>query len=87
MANTTHEGETLSIMATRSSIDKKGDTTCIDNVDDTFRREHLSKYPLLTDKSDEELEQLNKSVLRKLDWKFLPCITMMLLMKYAYQSQ
>lgn len=41
----------------------------------------LQRYPLLADKTEEELEALNKSVLRKLDWKFLPCITIMLLMK------
>lgn len=41
----------------------------------------LERYPLLKDKSKDELEALNKKVLRKLDWRFLPCITMMLLMK------
>lgn len=78
MANPREAGETVSV---RSSTDKKGDTTHIDNVEDITNREYLSKYPLLADKTDEELELLNKSVLRKLDWKFLPCITFMLLMK------
>lgn len=41
----------------------------------------IQQYPLLKDKSEEELAALNKAVLRKLDWKFLPCITLMLLMK------
>jgi hypothetical protein len=41
----------------------------------------IQQYPLLANKSPEELAALNKSVLRKLDWKFLPCITFMLLMK------
>lgn len=41
----------------------------------------IQQYPLLAGKSPEELAALNKSVLRKLDWKFLPCITFMLLMK------
>jgi hypothetical protein len=41
----------------------------------------LERYDLLKNKSQDELDALNKSVLRKLDWKFLPCITAMLLMK------
>lgn len=45
---------------------------------------YLEGYPLLRDKSEEELAVLNKKVLRKLDWKFLPCITAMLLMKYVF---
>ncbi|KAH6982641.1 major facilitator superfamily domain-containing protein [Ilyonectria destructans] len=40
------------------------------------------RYPLLADASDEKLESLNKAVLKKLDWWFLPSITMMLLMNY-----
>lgn len=43
--------------------------------------EYLARYPALAGKTEEELAKLNKSVLRKLDWKFLPCITLMLLMK------
>lgn len=43
----------------------------------------IQQYPLLREKSPEELAALTKAVLRKLDWKFLPCITLMLLMKYS----
>lgn len=43
----------------------------------------IQQYPLLREKTEEELAALNKAVLRKLDWKFLPCITIMLLMKYV----
>ncbi|KAI5272057.1 MFS transporter [Aureobasidium subglaciale] len=43
---------------------------------------YLEGFPLLREKSEEELAVLNKRVLRKLDWKFLPCITAMLLMNY-----
>ncbi|KAG9666978.1 major facilitator superfamily transporter, partial [Aureobasidium melanogenum] len=43
---------------------------------------YLEGFPLLREKSDEELAILNKKVLKKLDWKFLPCITAMLLMNY-----
>lgn len=42
----------------------------------------LQSYPLLRDKSKDELDRLNKAVLKKLDWKFLVMITLMLLMKY-----
>lgn len=42
----------------------------------------LEKHALLKDKSPEELKELNKKVLKKLDWRFLPCITAMLLMNY-----
>jgi hypothetical protein len=44
---------------------------------------YLQRYPLLADKNPEETKALNKAVLKKLDWKFLPCITLMLLMKYV----
>ncbi|KAG9764958.1 major facilitator superfamily transporter, partial [Aureobasidium melanogenum] len=47
-----------------------------------FESTYLEGFPLLRDKSDEELAVLNKKVLKKLDWKFLPCITAMLLMNY-----
>lgn len=39
------------------------------------------RYPLLANASQEKLDQLNKAVLRKLDWRFLPVITAMLLMR------
>jgi hypothetical protein len=44
---------------------------------------YLEGFPLLVNKSEEELAALNKKVLSKLDWRFLPCITAMLLMKYG----
>jgi hypothetical protein len=47
----------------------------------TLDEEILSRYPLLAGKSEVEMALLNKKVLKKLDWKFLPCITFMLLMK------
>jgi hypothetical protein len=47
---------------------------------------YLEGFPLLVNKSEEELAALNKKVLSKLDWRFLPCITAMLLMKYDLSS-
>lgn len=41
----------------------------------------MQKYVLIKDKSDEELQAIEKSLVRKLDWKFLPMVTCMLLMK------
>lgn len=68
----------------RDSIDTAKHSAEIVKVEDAETDETLvwlQQYPLLVDKSPEELAKLNKSVLRKLDWKFLPCITAMLLMK------
>lgn len=39
------------------------------------------RYSLLADASPEKLYALNKAVLKKLDWRFLVVITLMLLMK------
>lgn len=55
-------------------------------VVDNTERMLLDRYPLLKDLSQEELDKLNKTVVRKLDWVFLPCVTLMLLMKYDSAS-
>jgi hypothetical protein len=67
--------------SSRPSIEKSASN--VDHVEDNdaFANEILQKYPLLVGKSQEELAALNKKVLKLLDWKFLPCITIMLLMK------
>lgn len=41
----------------------------------------LPLFPVLQEKAPEELDMLDRAVLRKLDWQFLPCVTMMLLMR------
>ena len=41
----------------------------------------LPLFPVLQEKTPQELEMLDWAVLRKLDWWFLPCVTMMLLMR------
>lgn len=54
----------------------------LENLEDvTIHEQGMALFPLLRGKTPEELEALNKSVLRKLDWYFLPCVTMMLLMR------
>lgn len=42
----------------------------------------IQQYDLLNSKTKEELDILNKKVLKKLDWRFLTTITAMLLMNY-----
>jgi hypothetical protein len=62
------------------SIDKvKADVQHIEGLQDLW----LQGFPLLQDKSAEELRVLQKSLLRKLDWRFLPTVTVMLLMAYV----
>lgn len=45
------------------------------------RDEILERYPLIRDKTPEERAAIEKTLVRKLDWKFLPMVTAMLLMK------
>jgi hypothetical protein len=40
-----------------------------------------ARFPLLRDLSETQLAALNKSVLRKVDWHMMPCVTLMFLMK------
>ncbi|KAK5737640.1 hypothetical protein LTR17_006502 [Elasticomyces elasticus] len=56
-------------MTPRTSLDKKP----IEHVEEAdFNNAILQRYALINGKSEEELSKLNKSVLKKLDWKFLP---------------
>lgn len=50
------------------------------------RDEILERYPLIKDKTPEERAAIEKSLVRKLDWKFLPMVTAMLLMKSVILS-
>jgi hypothetical protein len=47
---------------------------------------YLERFPLLQGKTEEELAALNKKLLKKLDYRFLPTVTMMLLMGYVFSS-
>ena len=73
----------------RSSLEKNINT--IEHVEKSggvaLADEILNRYPLLVGKSEVDMALLNKKVLRKLDWRFLPCITTMLLMNYLVSSQ
>jgi hypothetical protein len=47
-----------------------------------LHNDYLQGFSLLQDKTPEELKDINKKLLRKLDWRFLPTVTLMLLMAY-----
>lgn len=44
-------------------------------------RDIQARFDLLRDLSDAEMEELNKSVVKKIDWRMMPTITMMFLMR------
>ena len=79
----TSRRERLSDEQQRSSLEKEINT--VEHVEKSrgisLDDEILQRYPLLVNKSEVEMALLNKKVLKKLDWRFLPCITFMLLMK------
>lgn len=60
---------------------KEADVEVIEQVQTTNEELWLQEYNLLVGKSKEELDKLNKKVVKKLDWRFLVTITAMLLMK------
>lgn len=45
------------------------------------------QFSLLQNLSGEQMVILNKKVVKKLDWRMMPCITMMFLMSYVYPKQ
>ncbi|KAK2040112.1 major facilitator superfamily transporter [Colletotrichum somersetense] len=63
----------------RSSIDKAG-VEVEESV--PVRDPLLEQYELIRDKTPEELKALNKAVVSKLDWRFLPMVCAMLIMNY-----
>jgi len=65
----------------QTSLPKDGVFEVIEQAQVTEADLYLQRFDLLAGKSSEELAKLNKKVVSKLDWKFLICITAMLLMK------
>jgi hypothetical protein len=55
----------------------------IEHIEGLPNELYLERFPLLQGKGPEELKQLNKKLLKKLDWRFLPTVTVMLLMAYG----
>ena len=44
-------------------------------------QEIQGRFPLLRDLSKDQMDALNKRVLRKIDWRLLPIVSLMYLMK------
>lgn len=40
-----------------------------------------AEFPTLRDLTEDEMRDLNRAVVRKIDWRMMPCITLMFLMK------
>jgi len=52
------------------------------NPNGVFTQQEIQgRYELLRDLSADQMAALNKKVLRKLDWRLMPTITMMFLLK------
>jgi len=68
-------------LSRKSSFASKADHCEVEEVPP--RDALLERYALIKDKTEDELKAIEKSLVRKLDWKFLPMVTAMLLMKYA----
>jgi len=55
------------------------------NENGVFTAEELQgRFDLLRDLSTDEMTTLNKKVLSKLDWRLMPTITIMFLLKYVF---
>lgn len=61
------------------SLDIKQNVECEENA--PVQDEVLERYSLIRDKTPEERAAIEKALVRKLDWRFLPMVTAMLLMK------
>lgn len=48
---------------------------------DITPRDIQARFELLRDLSDTEMEKLNKNLVKKIDWRMMPTITMMFLMR------
>ncbi|KAF9776506.1 hypothetical protein IL306_005289 [Fusarium sp. DS 682] len=68
--------------------DKIGDVQCVETVDGPPNNGYISpaeiqgRFPLLRDLSKEQMDALNKRVLRKIDWRLLPIVSLMYLMNH-----
>lgn len=69
-----------SVRSKPNSLDAKRDVEYEENAPE--RDEVLERYDLIKDMSPEDRAALEKKLVRKLDWKFLPMVTAMLLMNY-----
>lgn len=71
-----------SVRSRQDSVDLKENLgNDVELEENTQRDEYLERYELIRNKSPEERKALEKSLVRKLDWKFMPTVCAMLLMK------
>lgn len=69
---TEHHGHVSIDGQSRSSLEKQKNIEHVEKAEaTTLADEILQRYPLLVGKSEDGMANLNKKVLRKLDWKFL----------------
>jgi hypothetical protein len=66
-----------------SSFDKA--KAAIERIEDPIDQ-YLQAFPLLRDRTHDDLEIIRRKLLRKLDWRFLPTVTVMLLMAQGFTS-
>lgn len=71
----------LANSASKSSLEKTFTAEVVEDAQLSNQEIWIQQYDLLVGKSKEELDALNKKVVKKLDWRFLVTITAMLLMK------
>lgn len=45
------------------------------------------RFALLRDLNADEMTALNKKVVKTIDWRMMPCVTIMFLMKYVYATK
>jgi hypothetical protein len=71
----------------KAEMDSSSETKVGAHVEDTHiagytnsPREIQSRFDLLRDLNEEEMQNLNKTVLSKVDWRLMPTITIMFLM-------
>lgn len=74
-----HSNSTISIEGEKSSVHQYERAL---NENGVYTAQEIQgRFDLLRDLSPDQMTALNKKVLRKLDWRMLPTITMMFLLK------
>lgn len=77
---------TSSKMAIDSDSKRSVEIIKVEDANVNAEASYLQRYPLLVNKTEDGLKALNKAVLKKLDWKLLPCITIMLLFRSQHPA-
>jgi hypothetical protein len=75
---------TQTTMADITIEEKKADVELKEYSEGNFHitpQQIQARFDTLRDLSEEQMAALNKTLVRKLDWRLMPCITLMFLMK------